>query len=82
MMVFRIAAFAAIGASLSIGAWAQAFPSKPIRIVVPFAVGGTGDTLTRTIGDEMSRDLGQPIVVDNKPGAGGNIGVPMFATMH
>lgn len=79
MKVFRLVAFAAIGASLSIGAWAQAFPSKPIRIVVPFAVGGTGDTLTRTIGDEMSRDLGQPIVVDNKPGAGGLVGTELVA---
>jgi tripartite-type tricarboxylate transporter receptor subunit TctC len=75
----RIAAFAAMLAALSWPAWPQAFPGKPIRIVVPFAVGGTGDTLTRTVGDEMSRELGQPIVVDNKPGAGGLVGTELVA---
>ena len=79
MKVFRIVACAAIAGLLPLGAWAQAFPAKPIRIVVPFAVGGTGDTLTRTIGDEMSRDLGQPIVIDNKPGAGGLVGTELVA---
>jgi tripartite-type tricarboxylate transporter receptor subunit TctC len=80
MKPFRIAAFGAVLAVLSCTAWPQAFPGRPIKIVVPFAVGGTGDTLTRTIGDEMSRDLGQPIVVDNKPGAGGLVGTELVAT--
>ena len=55
-------------------AGAQGFPSKPIKAIVPLAAGGTGDTLMRAVGDEMSRELGQPVVVENRPGAGGLIG--------
>jgi tripartite-type tricarboxylate transporter receptor subunit TctC len=75
MKLHRIAALA-FAAAFAANAWAQ-FPGKPIKIVVPFAVGGTGDTLTRTIGEEMSKDLGQAIVVDNKPGAGGLVGTEL-----
>ena len=52
---------------------AQAFPSKPLKIVVGYPPGGSGDFLTRMAADELSKDLGQPVVVENKPGAGGNI---------
>lgn len=55
-------------------AQAQAFPSKPLTIVVPFPAGGTTDILARIIGQYMSIDLGQPVVIDNRAGAGGNIG--------
>lgn len=55
------------------GAAAQAFPSKPLRLVVGYPPGGSGDFLTRLAADEMAKDLGQPVVVENKPGAGGNI---------
>jgi tripartite-type tricarboxylate transporter receptor subunit TctC len=54
-------------------ALAQAFPSKPLRLVVGYPPGGSGDFLTRLAADELSKDLGQPVVVENKPGAGGNI---------
>ncbi len=55
--------------------WAQgAFPSKPIRIVVPYPAGGQTDGIARTFGEVLSRKLGQPVVVDNKGGAGGVIG--------
>jgi tripartite-type tricarboxylate transporter receptor subunit TctC len=65
-------------ATLAACAWAalasaQAFPSKPLKIVVGYPPGGSGDFLTRMAADEMSKDLGQPVVVENKPGAGGNI---------
>ena len=60
-------------------ALAQGFPSKPIKLVVPLAAGGTGDTLARTVGEEMARELGQPVVIENKPGAGGLVGTEIVA---
>lgn len=56
------------------GAWAQAYPTKPIRIVVPFPAGGTSDILSRAIGQKLTDEWKQPVIVDNRPGAGANIG--------
>ena len=61
-------------AALSATAQAQTWPSKPIRYIVPFAAGGTTDILARTIAEKLSIALGQPVVVENKPGAGGGVG--------
>lgn len=58
---------------------AQAFPTKPIRMVVTFPTGGAPDILARTISDKISTSWGQTVVVDNKPGAGGNIGAEFVA---
>jgi tripartite-type tricarboxylate transporter receptor subunit TctC len=55
-------------------AWAQAWPAKPIRIVVSYPAGGLTDLFARAYGDYISQKLGQPVVVENKPGAGGSIG--------
>ncbi|MBH1963232.1 MAG: tripartite tricarboxylate transporter substrate binding protein [Comamonadaceae bacterium] len=55
-------------------AQSSAYPSKPIRLVVPYGPGGPSDIVARVIADEMSRSLGQPLVIDNKPGAGSMVG--------
>jgi tripartite-type tricarboxylate transporter receptor subunit TctC len=55
-------------------ALAQAWPSRPIRLVVPFPPGGLIDNKARQIGPRLAQELGQPVVIDNKPGAGGNLG--------
>jgi tripartite-type tricarboxylate transporter receptor subunit TctC len=54
---------------------AQAYPARPIRLIVPFPAGGTGDVLARFLGQALSERLGQPFIIDNRPGAGTNIGV-------
>ncbi len=63
---------AALG--LTLAAHAQSFPSKPIRLICPFPPGGAVDIASRAIAAELSKNLGQTVTVDNKPGAGGNIG--------
>ncbi len=60
-------------------ALAQGYPGKPIKLIVPLAAAGTGDTLARTVGEAMAKELGQPVVIENKPGAGGLVGTEMVA---
>jgi len=70
---------AAAFAFLPLGAGAQAYPSKPIRFVVPYPAGGPLDTVARLLGQKVSESVHQPLIVDNKPGAGGNIGLDAAA---
>ena len=71
--------FGSILLSFASLAAAQAWPSKPIKYIVPFAPGGTTDILARTIGDKLSVVLGQPVIIENKPGAGGSVGAEVTA---
>jgi len=68
------AALAAFTFALAAGASAQAYPDKPIRIVAPFAAGGSVDIVARIIGQKLTESLGQPVSIDNKSGASGMIG--------
>jgi tripartite-type tricarboxylate transporter receptor subunit TctC len=73
LITFLAAAVVAAGAS------AQAYPTKPIKFIVPFTAGSGTDIIARTVGDAMSKSMGQPIIIDNKPGAGGTIGAAQVA---
>ena len=60
-------------------AFAQSFPTHPVRIIVPQTPGGASDALARIVGQKLSERWGQPVVIENKPGAGGNVGTELVA---
>ena len=70
---------AALAASVALSAFAQSYPSKPIRLIVPFAAGGGNDNIARLVGKRLNESLGQPLVIDNRPGAGGVVGAELAA---
>ena len=78
---FALAGAATLGllAASSGVAWAQQYPSRPIKLIVPFGAGGAVDVVARIIGLDVSKRLGQPVIVENKTGAGGNIAASFVA---
>ncbi len=78
-MRVRRAAALVLSVAPCVGQAADAYPSKPIRMVVPYPPGGLTDTLARTVADGLSRRLGQPVVIENRAGAGGGIGTDYVA---
>ena len=70
---------AAAMACAAIGGWAQPYPAKPIRIIVPFPAGGTADIMARVVGQKMTETWGQQVLIDNRSGAGGNIAADLAA---
>ncbi len=77
-VIALLAALFALGQVPIVGA-ADAYPIKPIRFVVPFPPGNAGDIMARMLGEKLTQSIGQAIVVDNRPGAGGNIGAELVA---
>jgi tripartite-type tricarboxylate transporter receptor subunit TctC len=75
----RIAAALLLGAAVTGAAHAQSYPSKPIRLVLPFAPGAPSDMVGRTIGQKMGEQMGQNFIPDNRAGAGGTVGLGMVA---
>src|SRR6478672_13846593 len=74
-IVLRLATAAAIACAISQSAFAVDYPTKPVRLIVGVAAGGANDTVARMVAQALSERLGQPVVVENRPGAGGNIGL-------
>jgi tripartite-type tricarboxylate transporter receptor subunit TctC len=74
MRPLRFALAIAVAAAAHTAALAQSYPSKPVRIVVPFAAGGAVDQLARILGAKLQESFGQPVVVENRAGAGGTTG--------
>lgn len=77
LLAVAVSIFALLGAGAACGQ--QAWPSKPIRFVVPYAAGGFADIRARMLGVELAKTLGQPLVIENKPGAGGVLGTDAVA---
>ena len=76
------ATLAACGLAFPLAALAQAFPSKPIKLVIAFPAGGPTDITMRQLADNASKILGQPVIVDNKPGAGGTLPAQALQSEH
>jgi tripartite-type tricarboxylate transporter receptor subunit TctC len=74
-----LAAGVAAGPTTPRFAWAQAYPTRPMTLIVFVPAGGTPDIIARLVGQSLSQRLGQPIIIDNRPGAGGNLALQTVA---
>lgn len=79
MTFLRFVILSALAVFVSASAQAQNYPDRPIKLIAPFPAGGLADVLARAVGDEMSKSLGQPVIVENRAGAGGNNGADAAA---
>src|SRR5436190_19687325 len=79
MMSFIRAALAAAVAAFAAPAFAQPYPNKPVHLIVPYPAGGGTDFFARLVGQKMQELIGQPVVVENKPGAATNLGADYVA---
>ena len=79
MTLQRMALAACMALFTATSALAQAFPSKPIRLIVPYAAGGGTDISARAIAQQVSESIGQPVIIDNRPGAGTLLGTALVA---
>ena len=79
MKLFRLAFALVLSAFAVSSAFAQAYPNRPVRIVVPFPAGGGVDTMARIVGTKLSERIGQPVLVEHRPGAGGTLGADVVA---
>lgn len=77
--IFSLLLAACAAVALSVGAQAQTYPAKPVTFIVPFAPGGGTDVIARTILDDLNKGLGQPVIIDTRPGANGAIGSALAA---
>ena len=77
--LFLLASLAFVSASALAPAYADDWPSRPIQVIVPFGAGGAADIVARLVGDKLATALGQPVVIEDRPGAGGNIGAAAVA---
>ena len=72
-------AYLVLAAFVSVSAWAQTYPTKSVRVVIPYPAGSTPDIVGRSLSDRLQKELGQPFVVENRTGAAGNIGTDAVA---
>lgn len=75
----QVATLALLGLNFTLPAHADGYPNKTVTIVVPFTAGGSNDVLARTVGQKLSEYWKQPVIVENRPGAGGNLGTKLAA---
>ena len=76
LRVLTIAVLVALGTGTAV---AQTYPSRPVRIVAPFPAGGLADVLARAVAEPLTKTFGQPFVIENRTGAGGNVGAEIVA---